>query len=47
LNYQHVIDAISHVTGYIDENGEPQDLIKRVKFTPPKRSGVQGARSGE
>jgi biopolymer transport protein ExbD len=37
LNYQHIIDAISHVTGYIDQNGEPQDLIKRVKFTPPKK----------
>jgi biopolymer transport protein ExbD len=36
LNYQHVIDAMTHITGYIDETGQPRDLIKRVKFTPPK-----------
>jgi biopolymer transport protein ExbD len=40
LNYQYVIDAMTHITGYIDENGQPQDLIKRVKFTPPKQVGA-------
>lgn len=40
LNYQFVMDAITHVTGYIDESGQPQDLIKRVKFTPPKQVGA-------
>jgi biopolymer transport protein ExbD len=47
LNYQYVIDAMTHITGYIDQNGEPRDLIKRVKFTPPKRGGMQGAGSTE
>jgi biopolymer transport protein ExbD len=36
LNYEHVMRAITAITGYI-ENGQPHKLIERVKFTPPKR----------
>ena len=35
LNYEHVMRAITAITGYI-ENGQPHKLIERVKFTPPK-----------
>jgi biopolymer transport protein ExbD len=43
LNYDYVIRAMEAVVGYVDENDQIRDLIKRVKFTPPKRSGVLGA----
>jgi biopolymer transport protein ExbD len=46
LNYEYVMRAITAITGFI-ENGEPHKLIERVKFTPPKRSGGQGAGSTE
>jgi biopolymer transport protein ExbD len=35
LNYEHVMRAITAITGYI-ENGQPHKLIERIKFTPPK-----------
>jgi biopolymer transport protein ExbD len=40
LNYEHVVRAITAITGYI-ENGQPHKLIERIKFTPPKQSGEQ------
>jgi len=36
LNYEHVMRAITAITGYI-ENGQPHKLIERVKFTPQKQ----------
>jgi biopolymer transport protein ExbD len=36
LNYEHVVRAITAITGYI-ENGQPHKLIERIKFTPPKK----------
>jgi biopolymer transport protein ExbD len=36
LNYEHVMRAITAITGYI-ENGQPHKLIERIKFTPPKK----------
>ena len=36
LNYEHVVRAMTAVTGYLDANREPHKLIERVKFTPPK-----------
>jgi len=42
LNYEYVMRAITAITGYI-ENNQPHKLIERVKFTPPNRSGEQGA----
>ena len=36
LNYEHVIKAITAVSGYIDPaTGQVQNLIKQIKFTPP------------
>jgi biopolymer transport protein ExbD len=46
LNYEYVMRAITAITGYID-GGEPHKLIERVKFTPPEKSGEQGAGSEE
>ena len=46
LNYEHVMRAITAITGYI-ENGEPHNLIERVKFTPPEVSREHGAGSTE
>jgi len=40
LNYEHVVRAITAITGYI-ENGQPHKLIERIKFTPPKSRGVE------
>jgi len=40
LNYDYIIKAIEAVTGYI-ENGEPHQLIERVKFTPPKKKPAE------
>lgn len=37
LRYDHVIDAITSITGYIDNNNQRHKLIERIKFTPPKR----------
>jgi biopolymer transport protein ExbD len=46
LHYYYTYTAIDAVTGYV-ENGQPHKLIERIKFTPPRRSGEQGAESGE
>jgi biopolymer transport protein ExbD len=40
LNYEHVMKAITAITGYI-ENGQPHKLIERVKFTPPEGRAVE------
>jgi biopolymer transport protein ExbD len=37
LRYEHVIDAITAITGYIDQDNQRHKLIERIKFTPPKR----------
>ena len=36
LNYEHVVRAITAITGYI-ENGHQHNLIERIRFTPPKK----------
>lgn len=36
LHYEHVIGAISAVTGYVDPQGEVVKLIEKVKFSPPR-----------
>ncbi|MFW6171616.1 MAG: ExbD/TolR family protein [Planctomycetota bacterium] len=36
LNYEHVIEAITAVSGYVDEStGETRHLIQKIKFAPP------------
>ncbi len=39
LRYQHVIKAITHISGYIDKGQEePVRLINKIKFKPPSPS---------
>ena len=38
LNYEHVIDAISAVSGYVDDNKNIVRLVEKIKFAPPKAS---------
>ena len=36
LNYEHVIEAITAVSGYVDHaTGQVERLIEKIKFTPP------------
>jgi biopolymer transport protein ExbD len=37
LHYEHVIAAITAVTGYRDRNGTVVKLIEKIKFAPPKK----------
>jgi biopolymer transport protein ExbD len=37
LQYQHVIDCVSAVTGYRGEDGQIVTLVEKIKFTPPER----------
>jgi biopolymer transport protein ExbD len=36
LNYEHVIAAITAVSGYIDDNGNLVKLVEKIKFSAPK-----------
>jgi biopolymer transport protein ExbD len=36
LNYEHVIDAITAVSGYVDDNKNIVRLVEKIKFSPPK-----------
>jgi biopolymer transport protein ExbD len=37
LHYEHVIDAITAVSGYVDRSTDQiQRLVEKIKFTPPK-----------
>jgi biopolymer transport protein ExbD len=36
LQYDYVIQAITAITGYIDQNNQRHKLIERIKFTPPE-----------
>lgn len=38
LKYDFVMRAITALTGYIDENGTPHQLIQKVRLTPPSES---------
>jgi biopolymer transport protein ExbD len=37
LHYEHVIDAITAVSGYIGEDDKVVKLVEKIKFTPPKK----------
>jgi len=41
LKYEHVIAAITAVSGYQDANKEVHTLIEKIKFSPPKE-GPEG-----
>jgi biopolymer transport protein ExbD len=36
LNYEHVINAITAVSGYLDDNKNLVKLIEKIKFAPPR-----------
>ena len=37
LHYEHVIDAITAVSGYVDRStGQIERLVEKIKFTPPQ-----------
>jgi len=37
LHYEHVIDAITAVSGYVDQStGQIERLVEKIKFTPPQ-----------
>jgi biopolymer transport protein ExbD len=41
LHYEHVISAITHVSGYISDDGQKtEDLVQKIRFAPP-RGGAQ------
>jgi biopolymer transport protein ExbD len=37
LNYEHVIDGITAVSGYLDQQGNVVRLIENVRFVSPRR----------
>jgi hypothetical protein len=39
LKYLNVVQAISHVSGVPQGDGQMIDLVKKIKFTPPKKPG--------
>jgi biopolymer transport protein ExbD len=36
LRYEHIVNAITAVSGHVTESGEIVKLIERIKFAPPK-----------
>jgi len=36
LRYEHVIQAITSVSGYIDQTGNVVKLVEKIKFAPPR-----------
>ena len=36
LNYEHVINAITSVSGYLDDNKNIVKLVEKIKFAPPR-----------
>jgi biopolymer transport protein ExbD len=40
LHYKYVIDAITHVSGYLVDDGQTRvNLVEKIKFTQPKPPG--------
>ena len=38
LRYEYVIEAITHVSGYVDPEGRVVKIIEKIKFAPPRRA---------
>lgn len=36
LHYSHLIDAITAVSGYVNDENQVVKLVENIKFTPPK-----------
>lgn len=44
LHYEHIIDAITAVSGYVDRStGRVEKLIEKIKFTPAVEPAASGA----
>jgi hypothetical protein len=41
LHYEHVIQAVTAVSGYLDNNGNVVKLVEKIKFAPPQTTGAQ------
>ena len=37
LKYQYVMQAITHISGFRNDQGEIVKLIEKIKFSPPKK----------
>ena len=37
LKYEHVIRAVTAISGYISDDGNVVKLIEKIKFSPPKK----------
>jgi biopolymer transport protein ExbD len=41
LHYKYVIDTITHVSGYLTDDGQTRvNLIEKIKFAPPRKVGA-------
>lgn len=38
LRYEHVIQAITAVSGYVDDTGNVVKLVEKIKFAPPRQA---------
>jgi biopolymer transport protein ExbD len=41
LRYEYVMEAITHVSGYVDQNGNIVKLIEKIKFKPARGGPVE------
>lgn len=41
LRYEYVMEAITHVSGYVDQNGNIVKLIEKIKFRPARGGPVE------
>ncbi len=40
LRYEHVINAVTAVSGFVDDNGNIVKLVEKIKFAPPRAPGA-------
>ncbi|MCO6453899.1 MAG: biopolymer transporter ExbD [Pirellulaceae bacterium] len=39
LRYEHVVNAITAVSGFVDDSGSIVKLVEKIKFAPPRPAG--------
>ena len=42
LRYEHVISAVTAVSGFVDDGGNIVKLVEKIKFSPPRAPGAAG-----
>ena len=42
LRYEHVIGAVTAVSGFVDDGGNVVKLVEKIKFAPPRQPGAAG-----